>query len=104
MTSKKPQDLARALNPAFVSKEPGEAIPLQESPIKLLFIAGRVGGPTIICQDGTKEWYMGSYLHRTDGPAIEWSDGSKAYWYRGVKISEEEYFSKEFQVKMVMEE
>lgn len=30
--------------------------------------------------NGTKRWYKDGFLHREDGPAIEWSDGDK-YWY-----------------------
>jgi hypothetical protein len=42
-------------------------------------------------------------LHRTDGPAIERADGSKWWYIKGERISEEEYYSNEFQVKIVME-
>ena len=30
--------------------------------------------------NGTKYWYLGSKLHREDGPAVEFIDGEK-YWY-----------------------
>ena len=37
--------------------------------------------PTIkICNDGAKEYYLDGFLHRDDGPAIDW-EGYKA-WYR----------------------
>tara|TARA_R110000868_G_scaffold75946_3_gene218779 strand:+ start:5587 stop:5778 length:192 start_codon:yes stop_codon:yes gene_type:complete len=29
---------------------------------------------------GSKFWYLNGLLHREDGPAIEWFDGGK-YWY-----------------------
>jgi hypothetical protein len=29
---------------------------------------------------GNKTWYLNGQRHRTDGPACEWSDGSKS-WY-----------------------
>jgi hypothetical protein len=29
---------------------------------------------------GTKHWYLNGYLHRTDGPAVEFSNGNKS-WY-----------------------
>jgi hypothetical protein len=32
-----------------------------------------------ISPDGSKEWWLNGKLHRTDGPAIEHSDGSKAW-------------------------
>jgi hypothetical protein len=30
--------------------------------------------------DGSKIWYLNGRLHRTDGPATEWTDGDKAWW------------------------
>ena len=30
-------------------------------------------------------------LHRTDGPAIEWVDGSKEWWINGVILTEAEF-------------
>ena len=31
------------------------------------------------------EWYQNNKLHRLDGPAIEWDDGSK-FWYQNDKV------------------
>ena len=55
-------------------------------------------------ENGDKTWKnpAGQY-HRTDGPAIERADGTKEWWFKDKKISEEEYNSKDFQVKIVME-
>ena len=64
----------------------------------------RANGPAKEYADGRKIWYLNGERHRADGPAVEISEEIFEYWYRGVKISEEEYFSEEFQVKMVMEE
>jgi hypothetical protein len=33
--------------------------------------------------DGTKRWYVGSQLHRTDGPAFEGIDGTKMWMQHG---------------------
>jgi hypothetical protein len=45
----------------------------------------------IIDEYGNKYWYLNGLLNRTDGPAIEYSNGTK-YWYlNGVFLSEEEY-------------
>ena len=41
----------------------------------------RINGPAIEYADGTKYWYQNSLIHRTDGPAIEYADGEK-YWYQ----------------------
>jgi hypothetical protein len=37
----------------------------------------------VIDEEGTKTWYLDGRLHRTDGPAIEWSDGHKQWWLNG---------------------
>lgn len=30
-----------------------------------------------------REYYLGEYLHREDGPAIEYENGAKEYWVNG---------------------
>ena len=30
-----------------------------------------------------KEWYVNGKLHREDGPAVEWEDGSKSWYVNG---------------------
>ena len=37
-------------------------------------------------------YYSGSIVHREDGPAIEWHNGSKAWYFEGKKYTEEEYW------------
>ena len=45
----------------------------------------RDDGPAVEWADGTKLWYQNGLLHCTDGPAIEWSDGTKS-WYQSDKL------------------
>ena len=45
----------------------------------------RADGPAVEYADGTKYWYKDDKLHRTDGPAIEYTDGTK-HWYKDGKI------------------
>ena len=45
----------------------------------------RENGPAIEYADGTKCWYQNGLLHRTDGPAIEYDDGDK-FWYQNDKL------------------
>jgi hypothetical protein len=45
----------------------------------------REDGPAAIYADGTQYWYKDGKLHREDGPAIIYSYGSK-YWYKYDKI------------------
>jgi len=39
----------------------------------------RTDGPAAEYADGTKHWCLNGKLHRTDGPACEYADGTK-YW------------------------
>jgi hypothetical protein len=34
-------------------------------------------------RSGTKTWYLDGRRHRTDGPAVEYTDGSKTWWVNG---------------------
>ena len=36
-----------------------------------------------IDDDGTKRWYLNGVLHRTDGPAVEYTNGSKKWCKNG---------------------
>ena len=48
----------------------------------------RLDGPAIEWSDGSKEWWINGKLHREDGPAIEDKDGYRA-WYRNGKFHRE---------------
>ena len=43
--------------------------------------------------DGTKYWCQNDQLHRTDGPAVEESNGSKEYWINGKQLSKFEIWT-----------
>jgi hypothetical protein len=49
-------------------------------------IRHRIDGPAIEYADGSKAWYVNGKLHRTDGPAIAYADGDKVWWVDGVFI------------------
>ena len=51
----------------------------------------RVDGPAIEWANGSKYWYLNGEFHRIDGPAIEYSNGTKAWYLNG-----EEYTEKKF--------
>jgi len=40
----------------------------------------------VIDRYGSKRWYRDDLLHREDGPDIEYSNGSKEWYYEGKKI------------------
>ena len=45
----------------------------------------REDGPAIEYPDGTKFWYINGLIHREDGPACEHADGHKS-WYQHGKL------------------
>ena len=49
----------------------------------------RVDGPAIEFADGTKDWWLNGYRHREDGPSLEDADGTKA-WYLNDKLHRED--------------
>jgi hypothetical protein len=54
----------------------------------------RIDGPAVEYADGSKSWYVDDLLHRVDGPAIEWSNGSKSWWVDDELYSTEKDFNK----------
>lgn len=42
---------------------------------------------------GTVFWYYEGNLHKTDGPAIEYLDGSKEYWLNDKHYSYQEWYT-----------
>ena len=49
----------------------------------------REDGPAREYTNGTKFWYRDGKCHREDGPAMEYADGSK-YWYLNGKLHRED--------------
>lgn len=41
--------------------------------------------------DGTKVWTLNNQLHREDGPAIEWANGTKFWYLNGIKQEPKKY-------------
>jgi len=41
--------------------------------------------------NGDKEWYLDDKLHREDGPAVECTDGTKAWYLNGKELTEAEH-------------
>jgi len=44
----------------------------------------RLDGPAVEWTDGTEHWRQNGKLHRTDGPAVVYADGTK-YWHQNGK-------------------
>ena len=49
----------------------------------------REDGPAIEWGNGTKFWYLNDKLHREDGPAIEEANGDKSWWLNGWRHRED---------------
>jgi hypothetical protein len=45
-------------------------------------------GPAVIWSDGSEFWYLHGQLHRIDGPAIEFPNGYKMWYIDGVEQEE----------------
>ena len=67
-------------------------------------IRHREDGPAIEYSNGTKSWYLNGKRHREDGPAIENADGSK-YWYlNDRRLLEEEFNARMNPVELTLDE
>ena len=51
----------------------------------------RTDGPAVEWSNGVKFWYHNDRLHRTDGPAVEWANGHNEWWINGVILTEAEF-------------
>jgi len=51
----------------------------------------REDGPAIEYEDGSKAYYIHGKCHREDGPAIEYKTGTIEWWLEGKQYSEEEH-------------
>ena len=54
-------------------------------------ILHRTDGPAIEHSNGCKAWIVDGKLHRSDGPAMEFNSGNKAWYIKGKKLTEEEF-------------
>ena len=46
--------------------------------------------PAVIKNDNTKLWFKNNKLDRTDGPAIEWGDGTEQWYINDIELSPKE--------------
>jgi hypothetical protein len=51
----------------------------------------RLDGPAIEWPDGSKVWLVDGKRHRTDGPAIEYADGHKKWYVDGKQLTEKQW-------------
>ena len=53
----------------------------------------RTNGPAIEYTDGTKRWYQRGQKHRTDGPAVEYTNGYLEWWLNDKQMFEAEFLA-----------
>ena len=51
----------------------------------------RTDGPAVIYSDGDKLWYQNGLLHRTDGPAVMLSSGIGHWFLSGCELTQAEF-------------
>jgi len=47
-----------------------------------------------VYSNGSKSWYLNDKRHCEHGPSIEWADGYKEWWIKGVQLTEEQFNSR----------
>lgn len=50
-------------------------------------ILHRTDGPAVEYANGYKAWYVNGKYHREDGPAVEYTDGVVEYWINGKELT-----------------
>jgi len=51
----------------------------------------REDGPAVEWADGSREWYINHKCHREDGPAYECFSGAKEWWFNGRHLTEADF-------------
>ena len=60
----------------------------------------RLDGPAVDWYDGTKSWFINGKRHREDGPAVEHIDGYKEWWLNDKPYSEDQYHQELIKLKL----
>lgn len=58
---------------------------------KQMIILHREDDPAIEWSNGDKAWFINGKRHREDGPAIEYRDGRKSWYLNYEKLTEQEF-------------
>lgn len=64
----------------YVDVAPAATSWYKDSKMRILH---REDGPAVEWSDGSRQWYLDGQLHREGGPAVEWPDGSRHWWVEG---------------------
>jgi len=60
---------------------------------KAMTIFHRTDGPAVEWVNGSKEWFVDGKKHRLDGPAVEGRDGIKAWYVDGEYLTERRFIA-----------
>jgi hypothetical protein len=61
----------------------------------------RIDGPAIEWKSGHKEWYINGQRHREDGPAVIFSNNERYVWnLNGIEYSEQEWEQEVAKIKL----
>ncbi len=60
----------------------------------------RLDGPAIEWNDGSKEWWINNERHREDGPAVEYTGGYKEWFLNYEEYSEQEWQQEVIKLKL----
>ncbi len=60
----------------------------------------RTDGPAVEYSNGSKEWWINGKLHRENGPAIILGNGVKWWFLNDIEYSEEEYQEELIKLKL----
>jgi hypothetical protein len=60
----------------------------------------RIDGPAVEYSNGSKEWYINGKLHRENGPAIILGNGVKCWFLNDIEYTEEEYQNELIKLKL----
>jgi len=64
----------------------------------------RLDGPAREWANGTKSWWQNGQYHRLDGPAMEHLDGTKHWYINGHRLTETEFLAKTQPKELTMSE
>lgn len=57
----------------------------------------------IVYKNGRVEWYQDDNLHRTNGPAVEYPDGTKHWYLDNKRLTEQEFNARQNSCAEVVE-
>ena len=64
----------------------------------------RLDGPAIEYTDGSKWWYQNGQRHCMDGHAIEYANGEKRWYIHDKKLTEQEFLARTQPKELTMDE